>query len=313
MIRRLGMVAVLSIAVTACGAGKSAEPGGFWFTAPQNDQQRSEVLQRVRNLDPCALISKPALAKIGSIRSMENHDPTSCDVELGSSEAYKGTSVDWSVVVAGVKNSGKGRTETIGGVPVTFLSDADSGMPTDQLVQRTCAVTVRYPSHAAVMMHLDGPLGTDACETAKSLVPQLISEFANEPQQGTVSPRTVLTGADPCAVLPKVNATADPDDRREDKCDFDYRGDAVTVRYEYEQQKLIRGSQQADFAGNHEVYMEPASDPDGYVTYTTVLGPELGSPAPGDFLGPRRPVVTVTGKNADALAEVTRQVLTLFP
>lgn len=313
MIRRLGVFAVMLIAVTACGTSRSDDRGGFWFTAPQNDQQRSEVLQRVRNLDPCALIPKSALTTIGSLRSMENHDPTSCDVELGSSEAYKGTTIDWSVVVAEVKNPGKGRTEMIGGLPVTFLSDADSGMPTDQLVQRSCAMTVQFPSHAAVLMHLDSPLGTDACETAKSVLPQLISEFVAEPQQGTVSPRTALTGADPCAVVPKLNVTADPDDRREGKCDFGYRGDDVTVRYEYEQQQLIKGSPQAGFAGNHPVYCEPASDPDGDVTYTAVVGPELAPTAPDDFLGPRLPVVTVTGKNTEALAEVTRQVLTLFP
>lgn len=319
MIRRLALTVMPLLVVAGCAdSGESSTPTGFWFTAPQSDNQRLEVLHRARAIDACALIPRAELAKLGAIRTVESNQPDSCKAEMGSEEDHKGTELQWAVVVGTVQQGAKTTETTIDGTNV-LLGDNRENVPEalrDKLLERKCTAMAQFPAGAVLMMFVTTPLDTDACRLAERLLHPAIAAWQQEPRHGT-SPdtiRTVLTDADPCDVLPKLGATVNPTDRRMRTCDFTYRGDDVSVSYGYDDEKIIpgvnSGEQRTDLGNNHVVYR---STSDTYHYYSAVLGPALNPANPSPTYGPTLPNVTVMGKNDEALTDVMRQVLTLFP
>lgn len=321
MIRRLAIAVLPLLALTACGdGGGSAQPTGLWFTAPQDDDQRLEVLHRARGIDPCALLSRAELGKLGAVRSVVNDQPDSCKAETGPAESYKGIDVSWAVVVATVQKGAKSIDKTIDGTRVSLAGDREnlSAEQFGQLVERSCTATAQFPSGAALMMFIDTPLGTEPCDLGEKLLHTAIAEWVKEPPRGTSpdSVLTVLTAADPCDVLPRLGVTVNPADRRLRTCDFTYRGDAISIAYGYEKQNSILGSrpgdQPADPIDGHVIYRDTDGTNDFHF-YTAVVGQAINPSAPDPTLGPSVPTVSVTGKNDEVLTDVMRQILPLLP
>ncbi|MFE6862831.1 hypothetical protein [Nocardia sp. NPDC057668] len=322
MIRRLAAAALPLFLLAACADDQSpTRPAGFWFTAPRNDEIRLEALDRARAVDPCALVPRAELAKIAPIRSVENDDRDSCEAELGSAEANKGIELDWAVVFATVQEGAKSAKTTIAGTDVLLAGDKNN-IPEDQfakLVQRNCTATAQFPAGAALMLFVTTPLGTEPCDLGEKVLGTAIAEFLQEPARGT-SPDTAATvldaTADPCDVLPQLGVTVNAADRRMRTCDFTYKGDEISLRYEYEERDTIPGHDgpPLDLGGNYPVYRDVSGDdPDDFHFYTAVIGPEINPATADPTFGPRVPTVSVTGKNDEVLTEVLRRTLTLFP
>ncbi|MET9029579.1 hypothetical protein ABZW96_28755 [Nocardia sp. NPDC004168] len=119
----------------------------------------------------------------------------------------------------------------------------------------------------------------------------------------------MLTGADPCAVLPRLGVTAEPAQQRVSSCTFSYHGDEIRLAYEYSAESLATAGSPAFTVGDRTVYRDAA---DELRFYNVAVGPPLASENRGS-LGPRLPAISLTGKADAALEDVVRQLLTLFP
>ncbi|MBL1075225.1 hypothetical protein JK358_12560 [Nocardia sp. 2] len=312
------MIAILLLAIAGCAKdAEPARPAGYWFTEPQDDDQRLEVLRRARGIDPCALVPRAELEKLGAVRSVVNDQPDSCEAGIGSAEYYKGIELDWAVVVATVQKGQKVTEKTVDGLSVMVADERDA-LPKEQfekLVERNCTVTGQFPAGAALMLFVSTPLGTEPCPVGESILRTAAAEWVREPQRGTApeTARTVLTSADPCDVLPALGITVNPADRRMRTCDFTYRGGEVSVRYEYEEQDMILGDEPTTLPGSrHPVYKDVSSKGDFHFRTATV-GPAINPDEPGLKYGPRYPTVSVTARNPEDAETILTQVLTLFP
>ncbi|MFI2320683.1 hypothetical protein [Nocardia beijingensis] len=319
MYRRLALIAAVLLTAAACqddspAAVPQTGDGSFWSTVPRTGEQRLEVLRRMRAMDTCALLPRAELTEVGRVLSVGTDALNSCKAELDSSEHYKGKTVRWAMVgpAPEVKNE-RGTTERLGDVTITLLADKDTltAEQAGQLVQRTCSATARFPSFAAIRLSVDTPLGVEPCPIAKSLITTAVSEWKKGPQQGSAAETitTVLTGADPCAVLPRLAVTADPAEQRVSSCTFAYHGDEIRLVYEYSAEPLVTAGSPAFTVGDRTVYRDTANE---LRFYNVAVGPPLGSGS-RSLLGPQLPAISLTGKDDTALEEVARQVLTLFP
>lgn len=308
--------AVVALALVAISAGcleempASPKSDMFWSTVPETDEQRWEVLRRVRAVDPCALIPRADLSRFGSVVRVEARRPEWCSTVM---EATGRTKIDWSLLFApnGLHIGEGARATTVGAAKVTMLADVDADpSKKDELVERKCTATVTLPSTAAVMLFVTTPLGTEPCSVVEEVVPALLANLNRSPGQGTSpdTPKTVLHGTDPCRVARGLGATPSIEAQQVWKCIFTYRGDTVLVEYTYDQEKLFAEGEPLIVNGRR-VYRK---DLDEARASTALVGPEIFTAEPA-FMGPRFPVVTVLGKDAATVEEVVRQVASYFP
>lgn len=319
MYRRLALIAAVLLTAAACQDDRPAAvsqtgDGSFWSTVPQTDDQRLEVLRRMRAMDTCALLPRAELTEVGQVLSVGTDGLNSCKAELDSSERHKGKTVRWTMAgpAPEVQNQ-RGTTERLGDVSVHVLADKDtlSAEQAGQLVQRSCSAMARFPSSAAIGLSVNTPLGVEPCPIAESLISTAVSEWKKEPRQGSAAETitTVLTGADPCAVLPKLGVGAEPAKQGVSSCTFVHRGDEIRLAYEYSAESLVTSGVPTFTVGNRTVYRDAQ---DELRFYNVAVGQplETGNRNP---LGPRLPAISLTGKDDAALEEVVRQALALFP
>ncbi|UFS95398.1 hypothetical protein [Nocardia huaxiensis] len=311
--RLSAVIAILLLAAVGCAKDtEPAPPSGFWFTEPRNDDQRLEVLRRQRAVDPCALLPRAELEKYGPVRSVRHDQPNTCEVNAGSDQPGKGTGASLAVIGGTLQGSGKGVEKTVAGVPASFLADRDGVDAADfaKTVLRSCQVTSRFPAGGGLMMLISTELGTEPCPVAESLLAVALTEWMKEPPRGTApeTVRTILTNADPCAVLSRLGATVDAAHRRMQTCDFAYRGDEVTVNYDYQEERLAFDTERDELlaGARYPVYRKVLSE---YTFHTAVLGPVIDPALPDS----RIPIVSVSGANSEVVAAVMDEVLTLFP
>ncbi|MEV0341266.1 hypothetical protein AB0H49_19785 [Nocardia sp. NPDC050713] len=311
--------AVVLLGVTSCQDDLPPTPtgsSGYWSTAPQTDEQRWELLRKIRAIDPCALIPRSELTKIDTVRWVDVRRPDWCEARMGSTEAGKGTELSWSLLVApnGIKQSEPGRTTTIGAVTVGTLSDLDANPDLqDQLVQRNCTASASFPSTAAVMIFVTTPLGTEPCPVAEAVIPTILAQLDKEPAHGTSpdTPLTALLGRDPCAVANELGVPLAVADQREWKCSFPYRGDDIEVQYTYDKEALVVKGEPIFTINGHLGYGDP--DATELHSYNAIVGPVVPSAQPESFLGPKLPVVNVYGRDGAVVEEVLRRATALFP
>ncbi|WP_067832792.1 hypothetical protein [Nocardia lijiangensis] len=316
----MAVAAVLVLlGVTACQDDLPTAPAGssgYWSTAPQTDDQRWEVLRKVRAIDPCALVPRIELAKIDTVIWVDVREPDWCEAQMGSTESGKGTDLSWSLFVApgGITPHESGRTTKIGAITVGTVSDLDAN-PDHQgkLVQRNCTVSASFPSTAAVMLFVTTPLGTEPCPVGEAVLPTLFAQLDKEPAHGTSpdTPGTVLLGRDPCAVANDLGVTTTVTEQRGWRCSFRYRDDDIEVEYTYEQEKLVVEGEPIFTINGHPGYGDP--DATDFASYNAIVGPVVPSPKPESFLGPNLPVVNVFGRDAAVVEEVLRRAVALFP
>ncbi|MEV6058680.1 hypothetical protein AB0L62_01630 [Nocardia asteroides] len=182
LLRRLAgatVPVVLLLGATACQeqvpaqrpqtpAAAAAAMPAYWKDAPATDEQRVALLDRLRAIDPCALLPRTALARFGVVSRVENDEPDGCEAAFGSAELGEGTTVSWRTGVAPDGDGwGSSKRETVDGITVGTLGDRDSANPPGQRVDRTCTATTAFGNTATLPVIVRTPLGTEPCPIAE--------------------------------------------------------------------------------------------------------------------------------------------------
>ncbi|MFB7875609.1 hypothetical protein ACFC06_10165 [Nocardia sp. NPDC056064] len=236
------------------------------------------------------------------MRTVDNDQTDSCRVEFATPDG--GTDeLSWASMVVFADAPPRAGTTVIelGAADLSVLpEDADhSGTP------RTCHATAKFPAGAAIYLQTTTPDGTDACARLEVLAGNAMRRWMSMPPQGT-SPdtkRTVLHGADPCAVRARLDGAIPLGTPTIKSCGFGYRGVDVVVSYEHRERTLLSKDEQT--VDGRTVHILDTS-------LTAVVGPDQ-PPGSSGFGGPVVPVVNVFADNADVATEVMRHVLPLFP
>ncbi len=324
LLRRCAVAAVVVIGLTACQEDVPTRPATpieaasampvYWKTAPTTDDQRLEILRRVRAIDPCALVPRADLTKVGKLLTIETRGPSSCEATFDSTESGKGTSISWSI---GVAPTGYGWTEAtrqqVDGITVGVLDDLRGAPPREGLLDRTCLATAAFANTVTLPVTVRTPLGTEPCPAAQTALARAMGGLATEPPQGT-SPdtaRTVLHGKDPCDVAKPLGATVSVLDSRVWSCQLTVGGATVDIDYEYEYQDLVVMDKTLFVVNGHTAYGAGQTGGD-YVSYAAVVGPTLSGPGSA-ILGPRVPGVRAFGADPATVEAALRATVTLFP
>ncbi|GGK44311.1 peptidase [Nocardia camponoti] len=283
------------------------QPPQFWSTVPQNEEQRAEVRQATRQVDICAILPRDVLKPMGNIKSV-TVGLDSCRAVIGTDKPGDGTTLTWhATLLDSIGTGGKGTNHNVGDVPVRIVPDRDSGTP------RACGATAVFPNGAAFYLGLSTPPNTDPCKVANDLVPGMIDRWKQSPPQGT-SPDTVptvLLGADPCTVRTKLGPSTLSSGQRLTQCLFEYRGENVTVAYEYRVPEYLAANSTPVDINGREAHRSVSLYDSRIPIFTAAVGPEL--PPNSTSFGRRVPVVEVVAVTDDVAKDVLGQALTLFP
>ncbi|MDO3645782.1 peptidase [Nocardia mangyaensis] len=324
MYRTLSLAALALLTAVSCGGDDSsapdradlppppspvvpAQPPEFWSTPATTEEQRAMVAQATRQVDVCALLPRDVLDELDHVHSV-TVGLDSCRAILDTDQPGQGTTLTWhSTLLDSLGSSGRGTTKQFGDASVRLVPDRDAGEP------RSCGATARFPSGAAFYLGLSTPPGQNPCEVADGLMPGMLDRWRESPPQGT-SPdtvSTVLLGADPCEVRERLEGTAETGEQRLTTCLFTYRGERVTVSYEYRVPDYLGARGTEERIDDHPVYRSVSIYDSRIPMFTTAVGPEL--PADSTQFGTRIPVVEVVSVTDDVGRDVMGQVLTLFP
>ncbi|MEV0059925.1 peptidase [Nocardia sp. NPDC050718] len=284
-----------------------APPPEFWSQVPQDQAGRDAVAQATRQVDVCAVLPREALAPLGEVTGV-TVGLDSCRAILGSATSGAGTTLTWhATLLPGLTPGGRGVTKQLGDVTVRLVPDRDAGEP------RSCGATAHFPAGAAFYLGLSTPPGRNPCTVADELVPGMIDRWRQSPPQGT-SPDTVptvLLGADPCAVRTKLADTVPDDEQRLTQCLFGYRGEKITVGYEYRVPAYLAANSTEEHIDGRVVHRSVSVYDNRIPIYTAAVGPEL--PAESTAFGRRIPIVEVVAATDDVARDVMSRALTLFP
>ncbi|WP_416566116.1 hypothetical protein [Nocardia testacea] len=321
MLRRLVVVCLLLGCLTACEAGPSlitgqnSPVGDYWLTEPATDADRLELLRRARNIDPCAVLQHEVLAELGTVLSIHNSGATGCNATVGTAGSSAQGTYQITALVNGDSDPVYGPNATVAEVDgITLMTQRDvdiTGGQEDDFTVRSCWMHAVLPSKLTFILHTTTPAGTDPCAHGKDLLWATMSEWNREPPQGS-SPDTeltVVTGADPCAVLPLLGVTTPADEQYLWACEFVYRDITINLSYRH-QAKGARPEQQIDRVGTHPIYHDRVGDE---VVYYAELGPPMANSDPSSVLGPVSPTLAVSGTDPAVVDEVLRRTLSLFP
>lgn len=323
MFRRMALAAAAVLMCAACGGDDGeqpdyvnlppppaplipAQPPEFWSMVPQDQRQRDEVAQATRQIDVCALLPRDTLGQLGDIESV-TVGLDSCRAVLDSTVPGEGSTLTWhATLLSALSTTGRGVTGQVGAATVRTVADRDAGEP------RACGVTARFPSGAAFYLGLSTP-GKNPCTVADELVPGMVERWLQSPPQGS-SPDTaptVLLGADPCTVRGKLAGAVPGDEQRLTQCLFSYRGEKITVSYEYRVPEYLAANSTEDHIDGRTVHRSVSVYDSSIPIYTAAVGPEL--PAESTAFGRRVPIVEVVAATDGVAKDVMAQTLTLFP
>ncbi|WP_147403973.1 hypothetical protein [Nocardia panacis] len=315
MVRWLAMIAALLVTAVACGRGEAAQssaaPADFWAAAPQNTAQYWSVYERARAIDPCALLPRAGLAPLGAVRTVAVKGLDSCAAELDSDQPRGVVRVDLRVLAGTVDELGArvGTTKHFDGATALVIADKDTRA--DKQVpptgDRACTVNTKFPAHAGFSISVTVPRGIEPCPAAEAVSRTAVAAWKQQPRQEDSIPtvRTVLTGADPCAVTPRLAATVDPDKQQLYACALPYGGTEFALLYEYQSQRALEAGEPVLIA-DHTVYRHEGN---GSPYLEVQVGPAY---ADGED-GPLAPAVWLGGKDESSLVQIMYQVLQLFP
>ncbi|MGY0500938.1 peptidase [Nocardia sp. FBN12] len=273
----------------------------FWSTVPQTDEQRAQVSAHARLIDVCALVPRTELSTFGEVRKVDNDETDSCRVELGPKGSVEKLSWASMVVFGDVPQPGA-TVRQLGDVALSVLPDD----PGTSAPEKTCNATAKFRSGAAIYFKATTSPTTDACARLEALVPGAVQRWLAAPPQGT-SPdtrRSVLNGADPCAVRSLLDGTGPFGVPTLNSCGFTYRGVDVVVSFENREKLILSKNTEQMPDGRTANVLDGTS-------YTVVVGPEFAGET--GYLGPSAPAVNVFADTPDVAKDVMRQVLTLFP
>ncbi|MFC4126335.1 peptidase [Nocardia rhizosphaerae] len=282
-----------------------APPPEFWSAPAETEQQRATVAQATRQIDVCALLPRDTLDDIAEVKGV-TVGLDSCRAVLGSDTPGDGTTLTWHATLLPPLTQGRGVHKQVGDVEVRLIPDRDDGPP------RACGATARFPAGAAFYLGLSTPPEQDPCVVADGLLPGMLARWREAPPQGT-SPDTVgtvLLGADPCEVRSLLTGTVETRPQRLTQCLFEYRGEGITVSYEYRVPEYLAARSTEEKFGDRTVHRSVSVYDSSIPMYTVAVGPEL--PSGSTVFGARVPIVEVTAATDEVGRDVMGQILVLF-
>ncbi|MGW4633297.1 hypothetical protein [Nocardia sp. NPDC004415] len=308
--RRVALLAAAAVLAAACQSSEAADSmptGGFWSAAPNSDEQRLDVLRKVRAIDVCALLPRESLGEFGAVSEVENVSPTQCRANMAVDGHVGGIDATWT---AGAIFSGE---YELGDRPVAERALGDvrtlyaEEPATDPTLRSSCDAYALFVSGASLTMSVRAP--QDACATAESLLRVALVTWRAEPAQGSSpdSDRTVLSGADPCAAAPLIGVGVPVNQQDVARCTVPVDGHEALVSFDYRQEQSLLDDIPAFTAGSRQVYRFESAMA-SIDTLTAAVGPALAPGTSDKLLGPRVPVVTVTADPAVA-EQVMRETL----
>lgn len=304
MLRRLAIIAAVVVGGVGCQQQSASAPvDEIWFTPAVSEAEVSEVFQRIRNVDPCALVPRSALEEHGTVDEVRIGGQTinGCRARLDAG----GSAVEavWSLAWAPA-GSAVDETRRVGEAKVEVLSPEDLGSTAEP---KQCWLTAEFPSMTQIALTVEAPSPVDTCAVGNALIDTAIEQLPNSPGYGTSpdSVRTVLTGADPCEALPKLAATPLPvhDYQVAQICRFGTPDAPTAIEYGYQTVDEIQHDETITI-DKRTVYVGRVGGGQ-FIGYTFAVGQEL----PGGAL----PVITVLGKNQPEVERARDQLMTMYP
>ena len=314
--RRLVPLIAVALTVLACqraGTPDTMPTGGFWSTAAVSDQEKATVLRTVRAIDVCALIPRESVTGLGTVRDVENVHPNQCRMGIAVDGHLTGIDATWTtgVMFSGEPTMDAPVTEQAMGDVRVLFDDEPSGSA-DPQVRGSCQVWARFVAGADLSMSVRAP--KDACATAEALMRIALTEWRTEPAQGSSpdSDRTVVTGADPCAVAPLLGIRVPVADQGVTTCRLTIDGHQAIITYDYNEERSITDDTPAFIVGARQVYRfdAPAAQ-SGIASLTAIVGPTMAAGPTDALLGPRVPTVSVTA-DSGAAEKIMRETLPLL-
>ncbi|MEE6169197.1 MULTISPECIES: hypothetical protein [unclassified Mycolicibacterium] len=235
----IGVAVVASVLLTTACTGETATPAASPTHPAGTDRQ--DVLRSVRGVDTCALYGGEQSVAGQSLTVLGPTSVLGCDARIGEPGDKVDVSLGLNVGPATpAKEDSWVKHRTIDGVDVSSTSslDAPNAPPKDQVVSWSCNFVARYPDATAIMVTVTAPPKIDACPIGEELVRTAIREFAGRPQRGGSDfPTTVLTGADPCASIKRLQPAHRIDwnvpDSGVSTCTFSVDGAELTTSFDY--------------------------------------------------------------------------------
>ncbi|MFF2086068.1 hypothetical protein ACFVVM_20010 [Nocardia sp. NPDC058176] len=304
-----------ALTLTACQSGQAADPmptGGFWSTAAVSDDEKLAVIRKVRAIDACALLPRESLAALGRVSEVENVQPDQCRANIAVDAHPAGIDANWSVGASyGVEPTiGEPVVErAMGDVRVLYHDEPSTSA--DPQVRASCAALAKFVTGADLMLSVRAP--QDACATAEELLRIALVQWRDEPAHGSSpdSDRTVVTGADPCAVAAFLGTQVPVADQGIVKCRLTVDGHEAILTFGYSPERVVISAVPAFTAGPRQVYRSDAA-PSGITSLTAIVGPTLTASAAESLLGPQVPTVRVT-TDAAVAEKIMREALALLP
>ena len=244
-------LAASAVLLAGCSTGPRVEEVA---DAP-TDSDAPALLTELRNIDPCALygdaddVDGRALTVVGPT----NFGSCSSQIADASGQAAGDISVAYRDPVTPVADEDWVKHRVVDGVEVTSSSFWDApNAPKDRstVTNWSCNQTASYPDGTLLMVFASGAVQTDVCAIGERLVTTAINQFGLRPTfSDSQFPRTVLTGADPCAPVSDLDGVADPQPSVR-TCYFSLNGRGLSVEFQYTLADRIELSPQRDFHGH---------------------------------------------------------------
>ncbi|WP_449560726.1 hypothetical protein [Mycolicibacterium mageritense] len=286
----MGIAAATALLLTGCT--ETAAP------APTEPVDRQSVLRTLRGIDTCALFAGAETVAGHDVTIEGPASPLSCDARFGDADQKTDGSIALNSVSGRPTNEPSWvKHRTIDGIDVTTASSLDDPQigSRDQVVSASCQFTARYPEQVTLMVMVSAPPDTDGCAIAEELTRTAMREYPKKPQWGSTDvARTVLTGADPCAVVrrlqPAHRIDVDVTNSSVNSCAFTLDGvPDLLVDFAYGDPTLLEYNADQFTVDGHRVSGDKASG-----TFDVVVGDQF-------TVGDRTliPQVTIIDSSAD--------------
>lgn len=200
------LLLVVAFPVSACQSGSDAAAvDRIWFDAATTDEQNWELMRRIRQVDPCAVVPRSALEEHGAVREVRVGSAMIAACRATVADAGTDLEISWTLARTPDEHT-VGEVRRVGDVTIEVLEPNGDTAGNEM---NACWVTAQFPSRTQIVLTVKAPSGTDTCGVGNALIDTAIAQLPTSPPYGTApeTSRSVLTGADPCEILPEIGAT----------------------------------------------------------------------------------------------------------
>lgn len=299
------LLTLIAFGATACQSDSDAAAvDPIWSEVATTDEQNWELMRRIREVDPCALVPRSALEEHGTVREVRSGSAMIAACRATVEGASAPLELTWTLARA-PSGSAVDEDRRVGDVAVEILDPESKDAAGNEV--NTCWATAQFPSMTQVLLTVKAPPAVDACAIGDALIESPIAQLPTSPPYGT-SPdtaRSVLTGADPCEILPEIDVTPSLPVAEYQMVHLCHAGPglAVMIGYEYQIEREISHDEIITVDGRRVFVLR--FDGSEQLGYTFVAGP----PVAGDAV----PVVTVIGSDHSAVDRARDALMKKYP